>query len=118
MHQNRKELLGRLAAARRAEAAAAAPPSAGGQQAAGATVTDDLCVIVANDRDRRTLAWLRGQVGDAAILAAAGQMLGNRKPYLSNVAKSLGVSLPGHLADIDRETALQHLAAARAKLNP
>lgn len=105
--------MGRPPAGGRAEPAGEVTPSAGGQQAAGAA----LGVIVDNDRDRRTLAWLRGQVGDASILAAVDQLSG-RKPYLSNVARVLGVALPGHLAEASRKTALQHLAAARAKLNP
>jgi len=109
MHQNRKEPLGRPPAGGRAEAAAAATPSAEGQQAAGAS----LGVIVANKRDQRTLAWLRERVGDAAILAAAGQLVGSRKPYLSSIAKVLGVALPAQLESADRETALKHLADAR-----
>lgn len=94
------------------EAAAGTTPSTAGQQAGGA----ELGVIVANDRDRRTLAWLRDRVGDASIVGAVGQLAGNRKPYLSNVAKALGVALPERLEATDRETALKHLAAIRAKL--
>lgn len=103
---------GRPPAGGRGEAAADTTPSAGGQQADGA----DLGVIVDNDRDRRTLAWLREHVGDAAIVAAVGQMAGNRKPYLSNIANVLGVVLPGRLEAADRETAHKHLAAIREKL--
>lgn len=87
-------------------------PADSGQQAGGA----DLGVIVVNDRDRRTLAWLCDRVGDAAILAAVSQLAGNRKPYLSNIAKALGVALPEHLEAADRETALKHLAAIRERL--
>jgi len=50
-------------------------------------------VRVLNERDRRTLAWLRAQVGDAAI-AAAAQQCGGPKPYLSSVCRQLGVAAP------------------------
>ena len=112
MNQLFKEPLGRPPAGGRVEAAAGTTPSTGGQQAVGA----DLGVIVANDRDRRTLAWLRDRVGDAAITGAVGQLAGNRKPYLSNVAKALGVALPELLETTDQSTARQHLASIRAQL--
>jgi hypothetical protein len=45
-------------------------------------------VRVQNDRDRRVLAWLRGQVGDAEIaLAAQACARGDSKPYLSMVCR-------------------------------
>jgi hypothetical protein len=50
-------------------------------------------VRVQNERDRRTLAWLREKVGDAAIVAAA-QRHGPSKPYLSAVCRTLGVTAP------------------------
>jgi hypothetical protein len=50
-------------------------------------------VRVQNERDRRTLAWLRGQIGDAAIVASA-QRCGPSKPYLSAVCRKLGVTVP------------------------
>ena len=50
-------------------------------------------VRVLNERDRHTLAWLRAQVGDAAI-AVAGQQCGGPKPYLSSVCRQLGVAAP------------------------
>lgn len=51
-------------------------------------------VRVQNERDRRTLAWLRAQVGDAAIAQAAQQCGGAAKPYLSAVCRTLGVTAP------------------------
>lgn len=94
------------------KAAAATSRSSEGQQAADAATG----VIISNDRDRRTFAWLKSQVGEAAIAAAVEQLAGNRKPYLSNVAKALAVDLPKDLMATDRETALKHLAALQAKL--
>jgi hypothetical protein len=51
-------------------------------------------VRVQNERDRRTLAWLWAQVGDAAIAEAARQCDGAAKPYLSSVCRTLGVTPP------------------------
>jgi hypothetical protein len=52
-------------------------------------------VRVQNERDRQVLAWLRGQVGDAAIIAAAQSCAGpDVKPYLSAVCRALHVTPP------------------------
>lgn len=74
-------------------------------------------VILNNDRDRRTFAWLCQQVGDAAISQAISGLPGERKPYVSNLCKVLGMEPPANLVITDRETALSHLAAIRAGLN-
>ena len=50
-------------------------------------------VRVQNERDRRTLAWLRERVGDASIVAAV-ERCGGSKPYLSAVCRTLGVTAP------------------------
>ena len=71
-------------------------------------------VIVVNDRDRRSLAWLREQVGDAAIAAAVTQLAGQRRPYVSNVAKALGIAIPSDLALTAADTARARLAALRS----
>jgi hypothetical protein len=94
-------------------------PSAGGQQAdegspEGSSPED--CIILANDRDRRTLAWLRTQVSDDAIAAAVEQLAGARRPYITNVCKVLGLTIPDGMEVASREEGLRHLAAIRAKL--
>jgi hypothetical protein len=50
--------------------------------------------IVANDRDRRALAWLTDQFGADAITAAITRLPHHRRPYLTNIAAVLGVELP------------------------
>jgi hypothetical protein len=52
-------------------------------------------VLVQNERDRLVLAWLRSQVGDAAIISAATQCatLGG-KPYLSAICRFLRLAPP------------------------
>lgn len=62
------------------------------------TTPDTLGAIVANDRDRRALAWLREKAGDAAIREAAQSLPGQRRPYLSNIARALGLELPAVLS--------------------
>jgi hypothetical protein len=72
-------------------------------------------VRVQNERDRRTLAWLRGQVGDAAIVAAR-RCVGPSKPYLSAVCRLLGVTVPRFSAarrPMPSATAGQSLATIR-----
>ena len=51
-------------------------------------------VRVQNERDRRTLAWLRALVGDPAIAEAARRLAAPSKPYLSAVCQLLGVTAP------------------------
>lgn len=111
MDQYLKEL-GRPPAGGRVEAAAETSPIPAGQQSGG----DVSGVIVANERDRRTLSWLRDHVGDAAISGAVSSLSGNRQPYISNVLKVLGVKAPESLERPDAATAKAHIAALRAKL--
>jgi hypothetical protein len=73
-------------------------------------------VRVQNERDRRTLAWLRERVGAAAIVAAAQRYVGPSKPYLSAVCRTLGITAPRFSAPrrpVPSATAEQSLAAIR-----
>lgn len=72
-------------------------------------------VRVQNERDRRTLAWLRERVGDPAIVAAV-ERCGPSKPYLSAVCRTLGVAAPPFSATrrlAPSATAEQSLATIR-----
>jgi len=52
-------------------------------------------VRVQNERDRKVLVWLRGQVSDDAIATAARACTrGDSKPYLSAVCRHLGLKAP------------------------
>jgi hypothetical protein len=52
-------------------------------------------VRVQNERDRKVLVWLRGQVSDDAIATAARACAPVRsKPYLSAVCRQLGLKAP------------------------
>jgi hypothetical protein len=72
-------------------------------------------VRVQNERDRRTLAWLRTQVGDAVVAEAARRCVGASKPYLSAVCRTLGVTAPRFSAHRPGESAAaaQSLATIR-----
>lgn len=96
-----------------ADAAAAAAPAAGAQQRAGGV---DLGIVIQNPRDERTLAWLLRTAGEAAVRDAVAQLAGQRRPYLSNITKVLGVTPPADLERADRQTAQAALAAIRARL--
>jgi hypothetical protein len=70
-------------------------------------------VRVQNERDRRTLAWLRSQVGDAAVTEAARRCGGASKPYLSAVCRTLGVTAPRFRTMTPSAAAEQSLATIR-----
>lgn len=65
------------------------PTHAEGQQPAG--------VLVETARDQRVLDWLIEQVGPDAVTVAANSLAGHRRPYVSNVAKALGLTPPSDL---------------------
>jgi hypothetical protein len=76
-------------------------------------------VRVYNEKDRRTLEWLRRKVGDAAITVAAEQCGRSGKPYLSALCRYLGVRAPA-FPPLSRQTpspvAEEALAAIRSIL--
>ena len=57
-----------------------------------------LGVVVVNDRDRRSLEWLVQQVGPQAVADAVNRLSGLRRPYATNVAAVLGLTLPRAVA--------------------
>lgn len=72
-------------------------------------------VILQSNRDRRTLEWLIKQVGEAAVGQACSKLDG-RRPYVSNIAKVLGLKPPESLQRPTREEVASHLAEIRARL--
>ena len=73
-------------------------------------------VILESERDRRTLAWLFEQVGEAAVERACNQLAGQRKPYPSNLAKVLGLVPPESLSRPTPAQVQQHLDQMRGLL--
>lgn len=77
-------------------------------------------VRVLDERDRRSLAWLREHVGDVALSRAALKCGGATKPYLSAVCRQLGLQVPQLGAARRRQStaaAQQSLAAIRGILS-
>lgn len=70
-------------------------------------------IILDSDRDRRTLEWLITQVGEDAINEACLQLAGTRKPYVSNIAKVLGLVPPDTLLGPSRAEARLRLVAVK-----
>lgn len=89
---------------------------AGGQQAGG--------VVLESERDRNTYRWLLENYGEDAIKRAIAGLSGARKPYVSNIAKSLGVSVPREVHSPEqvaaekqaKEASIQRLRALQQKL--
>ncbi|MBK5065996.1 hypothetical protein [Paraburkholderia domus] len=78
-------------------------------------------VRVLDERDRRTLAWLREHVGDAELSRAVMKCGTTTKPYLSAVCRQLGIAVPQLGAARRRQStasAQQSLAAIRGMLKP
>ena len=71
-------------------------------------------IIINSERDRRTLQWLIAQVGDEAVKDACLQLAGERKPYVSNVAKLLGLVPPDSVEQPSNTEARARLVALKA----
>lgn len=87
---------------------AGVPTDAVGQQPEG--------VLVTSERDQRVLEWLISRVGTDAVEAACNLIPGRRRPYVSNVAKALGLVPPSNLAVAPLDVARQHLSEFRVLL--
>lgn len=61
--------------------------------------TNELGVIISSDRDRIGCDYLVKCRSKEAVAWAAKSLPGNRKPYVSNVAKKLLVEIPNDLPD-------------------
>lgn len=71
-------------------------------------------VRVENDRDRQVLVWLRGQLDDETIVAAAQRCASpGVKPYLSMVCRALGLTPPRYVftRHANAEIGERHLAS-------
>ena len=64
---------------------------------------DMASVILENIRDKRGLAYLLKIRSEEHILLALNDLAGNRRAYVSNIAKKLFVELPEHLPLSDDE---------------
>ncbi|ABF08520.1 hypothetical protein ACUXAV_005203 [Cupriavidus metallidurans] len=52
-------------------------------------------IRVQNEYDRQVLVWLRGRIGDAALMSAARRVAADgKKPYLSTICRLLNIRAP------------------------
>ena len=70
--------------------------------------------IISNDRDRRAWEWIVAQVGEDRALGV--DLAGDRKPYPSNVAKALGLTIPETVKLPPSDVARERLAGLKAIL--
>lgn len=70
-------------------------------------------VVLESERDRRALGWLIDQVGSSAVEHACTQLAGDRKAYVSNIAKTLGLTLPDNISATPKDEALVHLTSIK-----
>lgn len=70
-------------------------------------------IVIESERDQRTYQWLLSEVGEDAVRDACLSLAGNRRLYVSNLAKTLGLKPPADLAIAPKESALRHLAKMR-----
>jgi hypothetical protein len=74
-----------------------------------ADILNTLDIILANDRDRRTFAYLVDTCGYERVIAARRALPGRTRPYVSNIARALGVAVPETVVVTPREEACRHL---------
>lgn len=74
-------------------------------------------MLVETARDQSVLDWLIRQVGKDAIAEAVSRLVGHRRPYVSNVARALGLTPPPDLVLSCPEDVQRHLAQCKAILS-
>lgn len=82
----------------------------------GISTPSDIDVILANDRDRRVYDYLLTTCGANRVSHARQQLPGRTRPYVSNIAKALGVVVPDEVVITPRADGLKHLAEIKKML--
>lgn len=70
-------------------------------------------VVLESERDRRTLDWLVSQAGLHTVERACSQLAGERKAYVSNIAKVLGLTPPDSVSATSKDETLVQLASIK-----
>lgn len=73
-------------------------------------------IIVNTARDKRALEYLLAECGSEAVERACVRLAGQRKTYVSNIAKVLGVMIPDDVGITPRDEAREKLAHLKAIL--
>lgn len=65
---------------------------------------NDLGVIIVNEKDRKVFNYVVKSKGADLVVWAVNNLDGNRRPYISNIAKKLKVDIPpeNELPDPDK----------------
>ncbi len=72
--------------------------------------------ILNSDRDRRTWEWIVRQVGEETARNAIGALAG-RRPFVSNLAKALGLVVPENVTLPQADTVQRHISGLKAILS-
>ncbi|MDR5765829.1 MULTISPECIES: hypothetical protein [unclassified Caballeronia] len=75
-----------------------------------------LDVIVESSRDQRTLDYLISVCGLKRVKRARQQIPGQTRPYVSNLAKILGVTIPIEVLATPRQEAQRQISELKDKL--
>ncbi|MEX3939958.1 hypothetical protein AB4Y44_10480 [Paraburkholderia sp. BR10937] len=78
--------------------------------------TDGLDILLENSRDYRTLDYLVSTCGLSRVQRARASLPGRTRPYVSNIAKALGVKIPDAVVITPREDGRRELAAIKQLL--
>ena len=71
--------------------------------------TNELGVIIASDRDRIECAYMVKCRGEDSVKWAVSSLPGNRKPFVSNVAKKLQFEIPSDLPDPQKVLSIEEV---------
>jgi hypothetical protein len=76
----------------------------------------DSNIVIESERDRRTLEYLISTCGPVQVRKALGQLSGRTRPYVSNLAKILGVIIPDHIQVTPRTEAQARISELKDRL--
>lgn len=71
--------------------------------------TNELGVIIASDRDRIECDYMVKCRSKEAVIWAVKSLPGNRKPFVSNVAKKLQFEIPSDLPDPQKVLSIEEV---------
>jgi hypothetical protein len=75
-------------------------------------------IIIESECDRRIYNYLVQTCGEARVATARNQLPGRTRPYVSNLAKMLGVTIPNAVVTTPKEEARRHLAEIKKIIRP
>lgn len=79
-------------------------------------IAQELHILLESPRDRRALEFLLGSFGEESLREARQRLQGDRRPFVSNIAKALGAKIPPLVETSNSEVADQELKQMKAIL--